>query len=564
MIRTCNHLPTGLKRPWRPNGFSHSAPRPMQASSGNSRKCTSNASTVSVGRLGGLVPPRAQSSVNDPSQKVSPKGPNRPAAKPAGPSKPTKPAGDSKPKPAKPQTAVAGATGPPATPDFVLCKGDCQLQSAQSTTMIDFEMKIDARAHIAQLVLMFPDNVRKVYDVLNLKDPTIEDGSCIVTTMDASVTYRLSLGADTLTKDFKSYLGNLRQAIIRQKARNAKASISSPVVAQQPVAKVPCTPGKPVGAEVEPLIATSFAPTATALTKTATGSRPTVPVSSPHEPGSTRSATHQLACLKDFGGQIATGRASESMRNVEERLNYLVRRLIPGFAGHELSEKESEGLSGDYVKLVQTLEGMERKLALQREGKRDKAQSRSSSLASLKELDRGQSGTPLRYTLDEMKSFNMNPTPRTKRLENGTSLSNGSSSVGKPLAKSASTLLPNFRECRDWLLGASPSSKSPAEATDARAPQSTGAAAPTFPPAQLGWEGLVAGTLKEPISSSEPMDIGGPPWKSLRDSPKIDRGDADSAPMARAAEPPTASFATKTGPERKGARPGLGTSRWAQ
>ncbi|KAM4057802.1 hypothetical protein HRG_009421 [Hirsutella rhossiliensis] len=400
---------------------------------------------------------------------------------------PAKPNDENKPK-TNPVASLlkavpVAAPDPPAPLEHIICKGDCQVQGLQgaSNTMVDFEMKVDMRTNNAYLVLVFPGNDRRVHNVVTLKEPTIQDGWCIVMTNDASIEYRLRLGAEKSTQSLKTYLECLRLAVVRQNARNAMAGISSPVVAQQAAPKAPTIPEKPAKAEIEQLIVTSIAPSLAAPS--------TVPAPNVQKPSSAKSTTHVV------------GRATG---NVEERLNCLIRRLIPGFAGRELGEKEAEGLGGDYLNLIQMLEGMEHKLKLQRNDKGDQAQLRSPSLASLRELEIGKSPTPLRYTLDEMKSFNKNTTPRTKRLGSAGSLSNENSSVAKTTAP---TKLPNFSECRDWLFGTSSSTKSPAEATDTRTPQSTGAASSAFAPAQLGWEALCAGGLKEPVSSAEPMEI---------------------------------------------------------
>ncbi|EQL02971.1 hypothetical protein OCS_01305 [Ophiocordyceps sinensis CO18] len=573
------------------------ASRPLQAHSGNSKRPVFVASKAPVGRLGGLIPPGTPSKASSPQIKpdglenarVSPAALRKPVPAQA---KPTaldatskraalgatpKPAAlDATPKP----TALAGPPKkPPVPPHKSVCSGNCQLQSAAGTSpvMVQFDMRINNVPPGAALIFVFPGNDRKVYDIQDLKVPVTDDQCCVVASNDGNTKYRVNLETIELTREFNKYLECLRRLVMMQNERNARAGISNP-----PVSKGPSTPVKPDSTQV-------------------TTQRAACPqeVERPVTAGLAIGATER---------PVTAGLAIGATGNAQERLYRLIHRLVPGFAGCQLSDKEAERFNGDYLNMIKTLEGIERQL---------KPESPSSCLASLKELEVGQNPTPLRYTLDEMKSLNTHATLRTKQQE---SLSIKALMAGNSAAKSAMpaksatpaklaspTQLPNFAECRDWLFGSStnvkplaktiatptqqsidaveplakttatptqqsigavePLAKTTATPTqqsiDAVKPlakttapptqQSIDAASSTFPPARLGWETLCDGAV---VSSSEPMEIDSPPApKAVLPASKL----ATPAAATSATKPGT----TKAGPLHKVPRPGLSTSRWA-
>ncbi|KAF4511815.1 hypothetical protein G6O67_001023 [Ophiocordyceps sinensis] len=663
------------------------ASRPLQAHSGNSKRPVFVASKAPVGRLGGLIPPGTPSKASSP--QIKPDGLENARVSPAALRKPvpaqakptaldatskraalgatSKPAAlDATPKP----TALAGPPKkPPVPPHKSVCSGNCQLQSAAGTSpvMVQFDMRINNVPPGAALIFVFPGNDRKVYDIQDLKVPVTDDQCCVVASNDGNTKYRVNLETIELTREFNKYLECLRRLVMMQNERNARAGISNPPVSKGPSTPVksdstqvttqraacpqeverPVTAGLAIGATERPVtaglaIGTTERPVTAGLAIGTTERPVTVglaigaterPVTAGLAIGTTeRPVTAGLAigaterpvtaglAIGATERPVTAGLAIGATGNAQERLYRLIHRLVPGFAGCQLSDKEAERFNGDYLNMIKTLEGIERQL---------KPESPSSCLASLKELEVGQNPTPLRYTLDEMKSLNTHATLRTKQQE---SLSIKALMAGNSAAKSATpaksaspTQLPNFAECRDWLFGSStnvkPLAKTIATPTqqsiDAVEPlakttatptqQSIGAVEPlaktTATPTQQSIDAVkplakttathtqqsidavkpLAKTTAPPtqqsidaasstfpparlgwetlcdgavVSSSEPMEIDSPP------APKA------VLPASKLATPAAATSATKRGttkpgPLHKVPRPGLSTSRWA-
>lgn len=475
-------------------------PRVTQVSQGAKAK-SSNAcfrSSEPVGQLGGLLPPGCQSVMKPSSRDPKPEVVEKPQVKlPLPPTdlNPSRPGIQSKPA---------------SDPDYVLCKGECEIKTVQELTNFkaEFVMKIKTSTNCGYLVLSAPDKGERVHDVLELEPPVMKDGYCHVTSGQGkgNANYSVKLPDADLTNKFKLYRDNLRRAAIRQ--LSTPGSATTPVVqgssAGETATKAQAAPAQPGPSEMgSSRQNATFADTVAANKTLST----TPPRGQLHEVNLGPNKTPAPANLIDISNQPSMPKGpinkgdvcGMSIEDAAEHLHSLIQRIIPEITGHGLRMddatiddieetaidfwlnrgflgSESDDMKAELLELLRLLSQIKRKAELRR-GAQVKCQPPRPS-TDLKELESGRAASPrIQYTPAQIQSLEDKVSPRPKRLD----------TVGvypKPASKAQKTTAtaPVFQlsEIRKWIGGNPNCEKIPVQASHASLDSANGSPAPSI------------------------------------------------------------------------------------
>ncbi|KAL3963321.1 hypothetical protein ACCO45_000325 [Purpureocillium lilacinum] len=108
----------------------------------------------------------------------------------------------------------------PGSADHTLCHGKCAVKLPQAAEDItaNFVLKIEKPTNRALLVLSAPGKPQRVHNIVDLKQPVIQNNYCLVASVPgrANVAYLLRLQTPELTAKFKLYLESLQVTMKRQ------------------------------------------------------------------------------------------------------------------------------------------------------------------------------------------------------------------------------------------------------------------------------------------------------------------------------------------------------------
>ncbi len=108
----------------------------------------------------------------------------------------------------------------PGSADHTLCHGKCAVKLPQAAEDItaNFVLKIEKPTNRALLVLSAPGKPQRVHNIVDLKQPVIQNNYCLVASVPgrANVAYLLRLQTAELTAKFKLYLESLQVTMKRQ------------------------------------------------------------------------------------------------------------------------------------------------------------------------------------------------------------------------------------------------------------------------------------------------------------------------------------------------------------
>ncbi|POR37238.1 Uncharacterized protein TPAR_02556 [Tolypocladium paradoxum] len=555
------------------NTVASAPPRVAQVSQGAKAK-TSNvrfSSSQPVGRLGGLIPPGAQSVIKPSSRDPMPAVVEKPVVE-----KPRTKLQQS-PNNLHPPLPGTQMQHTPA-PDYVLCKGECEIKPVQEQTNFkaEFAMKIASGTNCGYLVLSAPGKGERVHNVLELDPPVMKDGYCHVTSGQAqgNANYSVRLPDADLTNKFKLYLDNLRRAAIRQ--LSAAASSTTPVV-QKSSAGDTVTKAQATARMGSPRRIASSADTVP--------SKKALVAPPPPEVTPEPSKTSAPASLVDISDQPSMVRSpinkgdvsGMSIEDAAEHLHSLVQRIIPEITGHGLRMddatiddieetaidfwlnrgflgSESDDMKAELLELLRLLARIKRKAELLR-GAQAKLQSRLAS-TGLEELDSGKfASARIQYTPAQIQSLEDKASPRPKRLEKVRF-------SPKPALKTpAKAPIFQLSEIRKWVEGnANFKKKTPVQASHVSLASANGSPAPSIATQQaMATPSIVSqGTSMAPIVATQPPTAAPLDASRARVQMRIESvGTQIMQPAASNASASDQPAATKPAPK------GLSSSRWA-
>ena len=401
-----------------------------------------------VGRLGGLVPPGGQSVI-------------KPSTRDPKPADLETSRATCRPPPTEPDPQRPGIPPQSApTPDYILCKGECEIKAAQNQLVYkaEFAMKIEISTSCGYLVLSSPGEVDHIHNVLELEPPVLKDGYCQITSSHykGKVNCSVRLPSEDLTAKFKLYLDNLRRAAVRQPTHALQGQLR----------------------EDPPNLCTMST----------------------------------SADLIDFSNQPSTVKvpvkkgdvSSMSIEDAAEQLHGLIRKIIPEITGHGLRMddatiddieetaidfwlnrgflgSESDDMKAELLELLRLLTRIKRKAEL-RKGSKVKCPP-GHAFTDLKELESGRAASPrILYTRSQILSLECKASPRLKELEKVNFAAKGSFKA--PMKLSAKVPTSQLLTFREWAEGNPDIKKTAVQDSHVSVPIEIDSAAPSIPTSQ--------------------------------------------------------------------------------